>query len=271
MKTSSSVLKKRAKQKLKGYYGLCIGTQLLTGAILSVLMFICFLSIFIIAIAGNMFSYRSLDSGAVDIFLVVIVILFFLGIMVLKALLIPGVMKIYLNIGQGKKAGISDLLFAFKNKPLKFIGYFLLVNLIEFIWMIPYLVVLAVGEITNFIPVMIVLLVLTYLLMLVGVVLTSLHLVQSLFLLIDFPEMKVIQSLKESVNMMKGNKGGFFYLCLSFAGMLLLGYLSYGIGLLWVLAYVGMTTTEYYLDLKESYFIKTDYSLEDNQKVDHLI
>lgn len=280
MKTSTSILKKRSKQKLKGKYGLCIGSQFLVGAIMCVLLLVYFLSIFFTTMMADTFFYRSMASSTMDILLLVIVGLFSLGILVLTALLTPGILKIYLNIGSGQNAGLSNLLFAFNNRPFKFIGYFLLFSLIELIWAIPYFVVLTVGEITDFIPVMIVLLVLMYLFMLIGIVITSLYLAQSLFLLIDFPEMGVIQSLKESVNMMKGNKGGFFYLLLSFTGMVLLGYLSYGIGLLWVLPYMYMTMTEYYLDLKEKYYVKTDHSFEDasdyydwnteNKEVDYL-
>ncbi len=98
---------------------------------------------------------------------------------------------------------------------------------------------------------MVVLLVLMYLLLLIGNIITMLYLSQSMFLLIESPDQKVIGSLKESAAMMKGNKGGYFYLLMSFIGMVVLGYCSMGIGLLWALPYIQATITEYYLDLKE--------------------
>ncbi len=51
--------------------------------------------------------------------------------------------------------------------------------------------------------------------------------------------------------MMKGNKGSYFYLFISFIGMVVLGYCSMGIGLLWIIPYIQATMTEYYFDLKD--------------------
>jgi uncharacterized membrane protein len=115
---------------------------------------------------------------------------------------------------------------------------------------IPFFVVLAVSYITDFIPIMILLLVFMYFVLLAGSVLACIYLSQSLFILIESTDKGVLQSMRESVELMKGNKGRYFYILLSFTGMILLGYGSFGIGFLWIFPYIHSTFTEFYLDIK---------------------
>ncbi|MDR1770312.1 MAG: DUF975 family protein [Hungatella sp.] len=251
MKTSSSELKMRAKRTLKGRYGLCIGIQFIEFAILLAISLVYFLTSFSMGLVRDPFNdgVRGISAGYVV--MKAGVYLSFLAILSVYGLLKPGVLKFYLNMSTGQTARLSDLLFAFQNKPHRFIGLYFINLLIGFAWGIPYFVVLFVAFITDYIPVMVVLLVLTYLLLLIGSFITMLYLSQSMFLLIESPDQRVFGSLKESAAMMKGNKGGLFYLSISFIGMIVLGYFSMGIGFLWISPYIHATLTEYYLDLKE--------------------
>ena len=251
MKTSSSELKRRAKRTLKGKYGFCIGIQFIECGILLAITLVYMLTSFSMGFLSEPFlgGGRSVSAGYVV--LRAGVYISFLIILSVYGLLKPGVLKIYMNLCSGSTAKLSDLLFAFQNKPHRFIGLYFINLLIGFAWGIPYFVVLIVAVITDFIPIMVVLLVLMYLLLLIGNIITMLYLSQSMFLLIESPDQRVIGSLKESAAMMKGNKGGYFYLLMSFIGMVVLGYCSMGIGLLWALPYIQATVTEYYLDLKE--------------------
>ena len=70
------------------------------------------------------------------------------------------------------------------------------------------------------------------------------------FVLIDGEELSVWQAIKNAVNLIKGHKGRFLYMHLSFIGMYLLALLTLGLGLLWVQPYVMHTTTLFYLDIK---------------------
>jgi uncharacterized membrane protein len=251
VKTSSSELKMRAKRTLKGRYGLCIGIQFIEFAILLAISLVYFLTSFSMGLVRDPFNdgVRGISAGYVV--MKAGVYLSFLVILSVYGLLKPGVLKFYLNMSTGQTARLSDLLFAFQNKPHRFIGLYFINLLIGFVWGIPYFVVLFVAFITDYIPVMVVLLVLTYLLLLIGSFITMLYLSQSMFLLIESPNQRVFGSLKESAAMMKGNKGGLFYLSISFIGMIVLGYFSMGIGFLWISPYIHATLTEYYLDLKE--------------------
>ena len=70
------------------------------------------------------------------------------------------------------------------------------------------------------------------------------------FALIDGEELSVWEAIKAALKLMKGHKGRFFYMYLSFIGMYLLTVPTIGLGLLWVQPYVMQTTTLFYLDIK---------------------
>lgn len=250
MKISSKELKKRAKQKLQGNYGLCVGVQLIMNAIITIVLVIMFFAGLIAGILGSGSIYGLSGSMAEYIIIIAIVVVSMIFLVVLVSLFTPGNLKIYLNISENKPVHISDLLYGFKNKPHKFIGLNLIMFLISMVWSIPYYVVMVVAEITNYIPVMIVLLIVTYLLLLIGVTITSLYLAQAAFIFVEAPDKGIFRCFKESVEMMKGHKGSLFYINLSFMGLVLLGYCSFGIAYLWIMPYMTATLTEYYNELK---------------------
>ena len=69
------------------------------------------------------------------------------------------------------------------------------------------------------------------------------------FALIDGEELSVLDAIKTAFKLIKGHKGRFFYMYLSFIGMYLLAALTLGLGLLWVQPYVMQTITLFYLDI----------------------
>ncbi|MBQ8518147.1 MAG: DUF975 family protein [Agathobacter sp.] len=70
------------------------------------------------------------------------------------------------------------------------------------------------------------------------------------FVFIDGEELSVMEALKASIQLVKKQRGRFFYMQLSFIGMYLLVLLTLGLGILWVQPYVMQTTTLFYLDTK---------------------
>ncbi len=71
----------------------------------------------------------------------------------------------------------------------------------------------------------------------------------ALFMILDFPEWNVSTVLKRSFEVMHGNKLRLFLLYLSFVPSFLLSMFACGIPLIWILPYMNMTTTNFYLDL----------------------
>ncbi len=70
------------------------------------------------------------------------------------------------------------------------------------------------------------------------------------FILKENPEMNVMDAISESKRMMLGHKGSLFYLHLTFLGWIVLGILSFGIGLLFVTPYIQAAEAEFYKSLK---------------------
>ena len=79
------------------------------------------------------------------------------------------------------------------------------------------------------------------------------------YILVDNPEMKAIDAIRKSKSMMKGHKFDLFYLELSFIGWILLGFLTLGIGYLWLIPYMQTTISAFYEDLKME--AETGYSI----------
>ena len=69
------------------------------------------------------------------------------------------------------------------------------------------------------------------------------------FLMLDHPELRVREALRNSRQLMRGQKGRLFILELSFLGWILFSAFSMGIALLWVLPYMTQTLVWFYLEL----------------------
>lgn len=246
MQTSSSELKKQAKRVLKGNYGLCVGAQCIMFSVVIAFMVFNFFIMFFI----GMSAYGTGEDYLGMIIWLIVYIFSYIVMILVLGLLWPGSVKIYLNLCTNQPARLSDLFFSFRSKPHKFLGlYFIEVGL-GIIFFIPYFVVLIVSIITDYIPIMMVLLALMYLVGIIGCIIVRLYLSQAILNLIESPDKKVFASIKKSVEMMKGNKGRLFYIYISFIGMVLLGYGSCLIGFLWIGPYIQCTLTGFYLDLK---------------------
>lgn len=68
----------------------------------------------------------------------------------------------------------------------------------------------------------------------------------------DNPEMSANEAITESRRLMDGNKMRLFLLNLSFIGWIFLGALTFGIGTLWVSAYMETSLAIFYEDVKAS-------------------
>lgn len=69
------------------------------------------------------------------------------------------------------------------------------------------------------------------------------------YLMLDFPQMEPMDVLKKSWELMKGYKLRLFLLQLSFIGHMILSVFLFCIPLIWLIPYMQMTRTNFYLDL----------------------
>lgn len=170
---------------------------------------------------------------------------------ILYIILFAGACRIYLNRIRGIESQQYDLFFGFVNQPEHLALYAAIRFLLSF----------ALSETWNrcsgqlfsgkmdfsfFMALLI--------LLLISVIVLYLYLTFSLsiFLYCDHPEKPAAQLLRESNELMHGNRGRLLYLKLSFIGISLLGVLSFGIGLLFIEPYFNLTQALFYESLNTS-------------------
>lgn len=172
----------------------------------------------------------------------------FILISVVSYLILAGAMRIYLCLCRQRPCFLKDLLFAFSNRPeqvavyavlqfvLQNIAFNLNLQLISRLWNADSFD--SIGLYAFICP-------------LVSLLLLIIHLGLSmvLFIYCDAPYKNAGQLIKESWQIMRGNKLRLFGLRLSFLGILILGILSFGIGFLFIRPYIYVAEGLFYLNL----------------------
>lgn len=242
MKKTSSELKRLAREHLAGKWGFVIGTNLLLFAI----AFICILP-FSMSIAFYPTSGQYYIFELARFVISLICILFSIGIF-----------YIYMQISRGAYCSMRDFTFAFRNRPIRFIGAYFLLTILTNLPMLPFDILNAYVQQHYSIG-------LKALVILAGIVGYVFHIILMYryfivyYLLIEYPEKKVIDTFQYCASLMNGNKGRAFYLSLSFIGMILLSVLTFGIGLLWILPYIQQTKVQLYYAILEEQPVESNY------------
>lgn len=232
MKHSSKDLKQIARELLQGKYGTFIGTNVILSLIISAVIFI----------PALLYRDSSLSSYIIRQVITYIISL-------VTTVLSVGMLQLSLNASRNKTYGVADLFYGFRHHPDRIIVASFICMLINLIYTVPYLALLWFSSsylyFTSNIPMILGISLAT----LCGWVISYIILLRFqlvYYLLLDNNEMGAIEALRTSARLMKGSKGRYFYLELSFIGITLLGFLSFGIGLLWVYPYMTMTITQFY-------------------------
>lgn len=246
MRESSMRLKLLAKRALLGKYGVAIGGILLLYAAMFVVVFVMEI-VMMVLMMGAMVSMGPAASAVTVTCLMVVMMVVAIA---LEYLFIPGYMKLYLNICEGKPYKLGDLLYGLKHKPFKFILVGVLLTGISLLIMIPFMILMFVALLSGSMAFYIVTVILTSL---GGTALALFVLIRYtlvLYLLVDDPEKTIRGCMKESGVMMMGHKKRYVYMVFSFIGWLFLTYSSFGILLLWLIPYASTTFTFFYLELR---------------------
>lgn len=248
MNTSRATLKLWARSSLLGKYGTAVGALMIVYGIAMGLMIAMEVFIF----AGGIFSLGSYDVRMPG-YLVAVILIISVIIMFLEMMMAPGIVKLYLNISKGEKGQVSDVFFAFKNHMWKFVGIVLGICLISIVLMLPNLILSFSMSYTGDYSQMLfssTFSAIYMLILMVFFVYIGLNYGQFFVILAENPEKGILEALLESRELMKGNRGRYFLLQLSFLGWILLMYCTFYIGMLWILPYMGCTYVQFYLDLK---------------------
>lgn len=131
--------------------------------------------------------------------------------------------QLYLRFVRGDKNGLVGKMFDCFNCYGRALGTVLLTTIFVFLW-----------SLLLFIP---------------GVI-KSYSYAMTYYIALDNPELGANDCIERSMKMMKGHKGRLFLLDLSFIGWFLLGLLTLGIGLLWVVPYIQTAHSHFYEELK---------------------
>lgn len=178
----------------------------------------------------------------------------------LSAVLEVGFYRILLQMARNRSYSLGDLLFAFRNGPDRYIIALLASQLILAALQVPVGILLYLGNIRLYVDNGSIYwtsgsLFWVALTGVVGLAAGIFSIVLSLSfalitpLLLDHPDMRPLEAISRSMSMMRGHKGRLCYIYISFLGWLILGALSFCIGMLWVAPYMLATSVFFYLDL----------------------
>lgn len=246
MKTTTAELKRQAREVLTGRYGIAVGGYAVVFAIsMAISMIIMFtagedITGYILTSVGNILAA------------------------LLLSIMVVGLEFVYMNISRGREVAINQILYGFSNRPGVIIGIVAIMIVIGIPCYLPGTIAMAVGNITGSFGILAVG-ILLYIAGIIGYVVIIFSYAMAFYIYLDSPEKGVFQVLRESREMMRGNKGRYFYLQISFMGLVLLAVLSCGIGMLWLGPYMSVTNIRFYDGIRMNGGEKTYYYEEQNQ------
>ena len=142
---------------------------------------------------------------------------------IVTALFTPGYISFFLKISRNEEVTYQEL-FSKTKLFVPFIILEILVGIFTFLWSLLFIIPGIIAAISY--------------------TLTS-------FILVDNPDMKAIDIIKKSKEMMRGHKMDFFILQLSFIGWGILGVFTLGILYFWLIPYMCVTEANFYNMIKE--------------------
>ena len=228
---TSAELKALAKESLLGKYGVAVSATLLYALIIYITTDLSSFFLFIPGIVGTVLYYLS-----------TFIITVFTGIFAY------GFSFIFLKISCNVPARMVDLYYGFKGNTKEILKVQLFRSLITYAASIPMYVfaeIISEEQMMNYIGIYALLMGFGLLVQFVVMLLYN----QAFYILLDFPDYNAKKALTFSRELMKGNKGRFIYLLVSFIPLFALGILSCGVGFLWIVPYMQATQAQFYLDL----------------------
>ncbi len=229
---SSAELKASAKEHMFGHYGTAIGAYFVVMCITGCLMLLSAILIDVSTVAGTIIYY-----------LLTFVISVFTG------LFLSGNCYLYLKIVCGYPVSVGDVFYGFKLCPNKALTMQAWISVISYIANLPMIIIgYQMDSIRSTTRLMLPYSLALILSLAVSVMLSLIY-HQAFYLLHDFPQYSAKELLVMSRRLMAGHKGRLFYIYVSFLPLILLGILSCGIALLWIVPYINAAQTEFFLDL----------------------
>lgn len=238
-------IKKQTKEQLLGNY------SVLTGSFVVLFVIIYALTLIISgAVTGTMVGGTMMTADVkptLSFFVMYFVVMMLIGLFTM--IFTVGYMYQCMKVARGQSTTLGDMFYVFKHHPDKVLIIGFVQLLISYILVLPQQIMLyypdAWGDTDNDIWIWLAI----YIAEFAIIMIISLSLGMSFLVYFDNPDYSAIACMKESVRLMKGNKLRLFGLGLSLIGMYLLGILSLGVGLMWLMPYMSTATVNFYRDL----------------------
>lgn len=171
-------------------------------------------------------------------------------IMLIGQVLTIGVYQVHLNMTRSREFRLGQIFAPFRSNTDRYFGASFLYFLFALLTCVPAILGTVYFYYTDVTALSISLLAIGTVVTVILAIVFTLNYQMVFFLLLDYPQMKVLTAFKESRLMMHGNKIRLFYIMLSFIGWELLSLCSLGIASLWITPYQNETLIVFYLDCK---------------------
>ena len=245
MKRSNGELKGMARHMLLGRYQIPMLAMILGTLIPSMILL--------------PFSYLCSDRNTVPMQAVLYYLASFI-IALIELLLNCGLKRIHLGIARGQQVQISDMFWVLKNRPDRILIGGFLITLITWVPMIPsYVFDLTAPETLSTANYLIISELLSMAGLFVGFLIT-LPLYFVFWIYAEDPDIDTRDAFRRSISLTRGVRWRLILMELSFIGWMLLGALSLGIGLLWIMPYMEQSFTNIYLDQKQEFDVTVEFS-----------
>lgn len=245
MKRSNGELKGMARHMLLGRYQIPMLAMILGTLIPSMILL--------------PFSYLCSDRNTIPMQAVLYYLASFI-VTLIELLLNCGVKRIHLGIARGQQVQISDMFWVLKNRPDRILIGGFLITLITWVPMIPsYVFDLTAPETLSTANYLIISELLSMAGLFVGFLIT-LPLYFVFWIYAEDPDIDTRDAFRRSISLTRGIRWRLILMELSFIGWMLLGALSLGIGLLWIMPYMEQSFTNIYLDQKQEFDVTVEFS-----------
>lgn len=240
MKTAAE-LKLEARKALQGNFGNASGAVLVMYLVGFLLMIPFFIVLFILGLLAG----PNNTGLAVMVYMTLAMMIVY---MVLSLILMVGYVRLCYRIAVGEECEIGDLFFAVKNHFPRYLGLMSLLTLYSILSCLPGLLLWILFSVGRHIGAGFLV---GYPLMLVVPIAVLCRYAMALPALVEDPQLRVMEAMRLSKDLMQGNIWRMIRLEFSFFGIFILGYLTFGIGYIWIAPYLVCTNIRFYLTIKD--------------------
>jgi len=277
-------LKRGAKEKLKGKWGIAILLTVLATLITNAFSvsgeISNFIDIFSKGLDSLNTSIEQISEGTLAV--TIMVRLGMIINLLIGGSISYGISKFFLNLTRREKLKVETLFSGFKYFGKNFLIQ-LIVGIFSFLWAlavwIPAIILISIVLISQldilsqpsiigeFMVGFIVIIVITTIICSIISYLLIARYAMTYYISVDNPDFAVMECISASKEMMEGNKVKLLILQLSFIGWHILSILTLFIGYLWLIPYINTSVAEFYNNLKEIYEPKSETIIENEIKI----